>query len=57
MNNKRGRPKSFLTKTDILSVRLSKEQLYWLNCIINKTGKTKSQIISEAIKIMYDRNK
>ena len=35
MNNKRGRPKSFLTKTDRLEVRLSKEQVYWLNYLMN----------------------
>ena len=57
MNNKRGRPKSFLTKTDRLEVRLSKEQVYWLNYLINKSGKSKSQIVAEAIKKLYDENK
>ena len=57
MNNKRGRPKSFLTKTDRLEVRLSKEQVYWLNYLINKSGKSKSQIVAEAIKKLYNENK
>ena len=54
MNKRRGRPKEFMTKTDITSLRLSKEELYWLNYLIGKTGKSKSKVITEAIKIMYD---
>lgn len=54
MIKKRGRPKQYLTKSDMITARLTKEELYWLNCLINKTGKTKSQIITEAIKIMYN---
>lgn len=57
MEKRRGRPKQFLTKSDILSVRLTKEQVYWLKCLMNKTDKTKSQIIAEAIKIMYEEYK
>ena len=57
MEKRKGRPKQFLTKSDILSVRLTKEQVYWLKCLMNKTAKTKSQIITEAIKIMYDEYK
>lgn len=57
MIKKVGRPKSFLTKSDRLEIRLSKEQAYWLNCLINKSGKTKSQIVTEAIKKLYDENK
>lgn len=57
MPGKRGRPKSFMTKSDRLEVRLSKEETYWLNFLTNKSDKTKSQIISEAIKKLYDENK
>lgn len=57
MIKRRGRPKSVLTKSDRLEIRLSKEQSYWLRCIMNKTEKTKSQIVIEAIKMMYESNK
>ena len=57
MVKRRGRPKSFITKSDRLEVRLSKEEVYCLNCLINKSNKTKSQIVSEAIKKLYDENK
>ena len=57
MSGKRGRPKSFMTKSDRLEVRLSKEETYWLNFLTNESDKTKSQIISEAIKKLYDENK
>ena len=57
MIKRRGRPKSVLTKSDRLEIRLSKEQSYWLRYIMNKTEKTKSQIVIEAIKMMYESNK
>ena len=57
MIKRRGRPKSVLTKSDRLEVRLTKKQVYWLNYLINKSGKSKSQIVAEAIKKLYDENK
>ena len=54
MDKRRGRPKEFMTKDDRVTIRLTKEELYWLNCLIDKTGKSKSKLFTEAIKIMYD---
>lgn len=51
---KRGRPKKFMPKTDRLEVRLSKEQLYWLNYVISRTGKNKTEVIADGLRTMYN---
>lgn len=57
MIKKRGRPKEFLAKRDRLEVRLTKEQVYWLNSLVDKTGKTKTDIVMEGLKKLYDSSK
>ena len=57
MIKQRGRPREFLAKRDRLEVRLTKEQVYWLNSLTDRTGKTKTDIVVEAIKKLYDSSK
>ena len=40
MNKNRGRPKSIVTKSEPIRIRLTKEQMYWLKTIMSKTGKS-----------------
>ena len=50
MINKRGRPKNPLAKTDRVFARFTKEEMNWLKILMEKTGKSKSDVIREAIR-------
>ena len=54
MIKKVGRPKKFMAKNDRVTVRLTKEQMYWLKSLMSMTNKTKSEAIAYAIQIAFD---
>ena len=49
-----GRPKELMTKNDRVTVRLTKEQMYWLKSLMSMTNKTKSEAITYAIEIAFN---
>lgn len=54
MIKKVGRPKNFMAKNDRVTVRLTKEQTYWLKSLMSMTNKTKSEAIAYAIQIAFN---
>ena len=54
MIKKVGRPKKFMAKNDRVTVRLTKEQTYWLKSLMSMTNKTKSEAIAYAIQIAFN---
>ena len=54
MIKKVGRPKELMTKNDRVTVRLTKEQMYWLKSLMSMTNKTKSEAITYAIEFAFN---
>lgn len=54
MIKKVGRPKELMTKNDRVTVRLTKEQMYWLKSLMSMINKTKSEAITYAIEIAFN---
>lgn len=54
MIKKRGRPKNPLAKTDRVFARFTKEEMNWLKILMEKTGKSKSEVLAYAVKITYN---
>ena len=54
MIKKVGRPKELMAKNDRVTVRLTKEQMYWLKSLMSMTDKTKSEAIAYAIQIAFN---
>lgn len=55
MGEKRGRPAKEFSRDHRCEVRLSVGDMYTLKYIMEKTGKTKSEIFREALKMEYER--
>ncbi len=55
MREKRGRPAKEFSRDYRCEVRLSVGDMYTLKYIMEKTGKTKSEIFREALKMEYER--
>ena len=54
MIKKRGRPKNPLAKTDRVFARFTKEEMNWLKILMEKTGKSKSEVLAYAVKSTYN---
>ena len=54
MIKKRGRPQNPLAKTDRVFARFTKEEMNWLKILMEKTGKSKSEVLAYAVKITYN---
>ena len=54
MNKSRGRPKSIITKSEPIRIRLTKEEMYWLKFIMSKTEKSRTGAVEYAIKLAFN---
>lgn len=54
MNKNRGRPKSIVTKSEPIRIRLTKEQMYWLKTIMSKTEKSRTDAVAYALKLAFN---
>ena len=52
--SKRGRPLKIDTKSEPIRVRLTKEQMHWLNTIMDKTNKNRTEAVAYALKIVFN---
>lgn len=54
---KRGRPKSAVPRRNKLTIRLTDEELGWMNFIMNYDGVSRSEALHNALKIGYNAAK
>ena len=55
MGEKRGRPTKEFSRDYRCEVRLSVGDVYTLRYIMDKTGKNKSEIFREALRLVYEK--
>lgn len=56
-HKKRGRPPKETTKSIRCQIRMTEEEDFVLNYLVEKKGMTKTEIINEALKLMYNFEK
>ena len=52
--SKRGRPLKIDAKSEPIRIRLTKEQMYWLKTIMDKTNKNRTEAVAYALKIVFN---
>ena len=52
--SKRGRPLKIDSKSEPIRIRLTKEQMYWLKTIMNKTNKNRTETVAYTLKIVFN---